>query len=465
MGPFAHLMATPAGERLLKPHKGTPTAWGKQMIPKTLIEEAIKKGTVDFWGTGGHEEPTEDQYKKYTYPIAKEDGGTEIHMMWTDTPCRTTCWNCGNDVVEAMRNPKIEFVLAQHPWLENDTLFSDIILPVNTTLEVDDISPCIREGDSFQSVILMRKAIEPVGESRSDYEAVCAIAEKLGMLEEVTEGFSVADLQKITYEGMKFDSVVPWEEFEEKDYCVLPVAPDWEKWPAGLYEFYSDPEAHPLPTPTGKLEFYSDGLAKAFPTDEERPPYPKWVEKGITHDERISSSRAKAYPLLVMSNHGRWRTHAQGDDIPWTREALTCKVKGFDGYMYEPCWMHPSVAEPRGIKDGDIVVVFNERGGVLCGALVWERIMPGVLSIDHGARADFIIPCRLDRGGAINVIAPEGLTSKHAAGQATSGYLAEVERVSMAQMEEWMRDHPEAFAREYDPASGLRFNAWVEEGR
>ncbi len=465
MGPFAHLTATPAGDRLLKPHKGTPTAWGKQMIPKTLIEAAIKHGTVDFWGTGGHEEPTSDQYRKYTYPIAKEDGGTEIHMMWTDTPCRTTCWNCGNDVVEAMRNPKIEFVLAQHPWLENDTLFSDIILPVNTTLEVDDISPCIREGDSFQSVILMRKAVEPIGESRSDFEAVCAIAEKLDMLEAVTDGFSVEDLQRITYEGMKFDSVVPWDEFAEKDYCVLPVAPDWEKWPAGLYEFYADPEGHPLPTPTGKLEFYSASLAQAFPTDEERPPYPKWVEKGITHDERISSTRAKAYPLLVMSNHGRWRTHAQGDDIPWTREALTCKVKGFDGYLYEPCWMHPSDAEARGIKGGDIVQVYNERGGVLCGALVWERIMPGVLSIDHGARADYIIPCKLDRGGAINVIAPEGLTSKHAAGQATSGYLADVERVSMAQMEQWMRDYPEAFQREYDPASGLRFNAWVQEGR
>jgi trimethylamine-N-oxide reductase (cytochrome c) len=91
--------------------------------------------------------------------------------------------------------------------------------------------------------------------------------------------------------------------------------------------------------------------------------------------------------------------------------------------------------------------------------------MPGVLSIDHGARADFIIPFSLCRGGAINVIAPEGLTSKHAAGQATSGYLAEVEKVTVGQMEQWKRDYPEAFAREYDPASGLRFNGWVMEGR
>ena len=50
--------------------------------------------------------------------------------------------------------------------------------------------------------------------------------------------------------------------------------------------------------------------------------------------------------------------------------------------------------------------------------------------MDHGASADFIIPGKLDRGGAINLIAPDGLTSKNCAGQATSGFLAEVERVS-----------------------------------
>ena len=91
--------------------------------------------------------------------------------------------------------------------------------------------------------------------------------------------------------------------------------------------------------------------------------------------------------------------------------------------------------------------------------------MPGVLSIDHGARADYIIPEKVDRGGAINTIAPAGLTSRHAAGQATSGYLVEVERVSMQQMDEWRREYPDAFERDYDYASGLHFNGWVEEGR
>ena len=89
--------------------------------------------------------------------------------------------------------------------------------------------------------------------------------------------------------------------------------------------------------------------------------------------------------------------------------------------------------------------------------------MPGVISIDHGARADFIIPGKLDRGGAINTITPEGIISKHCGGQATSGFLADVEKVNPRQMDAWMAEYPDAFKREYDPGSGLRFNAWIQD--
>jgi hypothetical protein len=74
-----------------------------------------------------------------------------------------------------------------------------------------------------------------------------------------------------------------------------------------------------------------------------------------------------------------------------------------------------------------------------------------------------INPGELDRGGAINLISPHNTASKNAAGMATSGYLVEVEKVTMAEMAEWRQQYPEAFEKEYDPASGLRFNAWVEE--
>lgn len=451
-------------ERLTKPTLTTIRAWGKQLIPKTMIHTAILNPPIKFWGNGGIEEPVEDQFVEYNYPIPKEDGGTEIHMMWTDTPCRITCWNCGNETIIAERDPKIEFVVAQHPWLENDCIYADIVLPTNTNMEVDDIVTNTRQGTQHHSVILMEKAIEPVGESKSDYEAVLEVAKKLGKGDEFSEGKTTRDLQKQVFDNMELDKFVKWDEFEDKQYVVLPTAKDWQEDVVGLRPFYDDPEKNPLPTPTGKLEFYSAAIAEHYPDDEERPPIPKWIEKSAMHDERISSWRAAAYPLLLMSNHGRWRVHSQADDISWSREVITCKVKGWDGYLYEPCWIHPKDAEARGIEMGDIVKVHNERGIVLCGARVWERVMPGVAYVDHGARHDPIIPGKLDRGGAINTISGEGITSKRCVGQATSGYLVEVSKVTGEEMDQWKKEYPEAFNRKYDPAAGLRFDAWIEKG-
>lgn len=134
---------------------------------------------------------------------------------------------------------------------------------------------------------------------------------------------------------------------------------------------------------------------------------------------------------------------------------------GKDGYKYEPLWMHPTEAEKRGIEHGDIVKIFNERGIVLAGAYVTERLRPGVVYIDHGARADAIKVGEIDRGGAINTISPDGIISENCVGQATSGYLVQLERLSGAEMDQWRQDYPEAFERKYDPAGGLRFDAWV----
>ena len=82
----------------------------------------------------------------------------------------------------------------------------------------------------------------------------------------------------------------------------------------------------------------------------------KWVERGKFHDERRGGERFKKYPLLIVSNHPRWRKHANMDDMTWLREIPTCKIKGYDGYLYEPVWLHPTDAAERGIKQGDIVL-------------------------------------------------------------------------------------------------------------
>jgi molybdopterin guanine dinucleotide-containing S/N-oxide reductase-like protein len=466
---FAHVALnafTPAepGNRILRPHASAHTRASKQFIPKTLIQEAILNPPITFSGSGACAATVEDQFIKYNYPIPQAEGGSEIHMIWSDAPCRTTCWNAGNKTVEAFRSPKIECIIAQHPWLENDCLLADIVLPANTTFEVDDIVMNTMHGIDISSVILQKQAITPIGESKSDYEIVLEIAKKLGKYDEITQGKSTGEWIKHCFDTMGMQELIDWNKFNDKEYFLFPTDSDWEKYPAGMIGFYRDPVNNPLPTPSGKLEFYSARLAEHFPDDEERPPLPHWIEKSANHDEGPSSIRARKYPLLIVSNHPRWRMHTQCDDISWIREIPTCKIKGWDGYLYEPVWINPADAEKRGIKTGDIVKIHNERGIVLGGAYITERIMPGVVLQDHGARCDWIIPGELDRGGANNLISPGGLTSRNCAGEVTSGFLVEVEKVARAQMEEWKRLFPEAFAREYDPASGLLFNGWVVGG-
>ncbi len=450
-------------ERLAIPTLSSIANWQESALPKTLVHtHLLTEEPLKFHGIGSIEGNVANQFMEYQFPIAGKDSA-RIRMMWTDCPCRTTCWNGGNDTEKALRSEQVECIIAQHPWLENDCLFSDIILPANTHMEVDDIVTNVRQGGQFADVMLCDKAIEPIGESKSDYEIVYEIARKLGYDKQVSEGLTTEDLQKKVFGYMKLERMISWEEFREKGYYLYQVAEDWEKDLPGWRKFAEDPQKHPLGTPSKKLEFYSERLAKHFPHDKERPPSPQWVEKSEMHDERLTSPRAKAYPLLLMSNHGHWRVHAQCDDITWTREAPTCKITGPDGYKYEPIWIHTSEAAKRGIQHGDIIKIFNERGIVLGGAYVTERLRPGVAYIDHGARIDPIILGKVDRGGAINTIAPTGTTSKNAVGQATSGYLVEVAKVTGEDWDQWRAANPEAFARPYDPAAGLRFEAWVVE--
>jgi anaerobic selenocysteine-containing dehydrogenase len=426
-------------------------------IPKTYVPKAILEGECDWWGCESETADRANQFVHYKYPA---DGCSKIHMVWTDSPSWITCWNSGNDYVRAMRHPDIEFMFAQHPWLENDCLLADIILPVNTKLEEDDIAGDIFSGQ-YNLLFPEHKCVEPLAESKTDYEIACMLAERLGLLEKYTGGKSIQDLIKYGWETSRCADLISWEELNEKGYYVVPTADDWENVPAGFYNFYKDPEKYPLTTPTGKLEFESTGLAKHFPNDLERPAVPKWVAKGISHEETIGTERSKKYTMLVCSNHPRWSVHSQHDDITWLREIETCKIKGPDGYLYHPVWLHPTEAEKRGIKHGDVVSIYNDRGTVLGAAYVTERIMPGVIYIDHGAKWDPIAPGEIDRGGAINTIVPRNTTSKNAVGHAVSGFLAEVEKTDMEALK---RKYPEAFERPFHPCAGPGLEACIKGG-
>ncbi|MFA6807931.1 MAG: molybdopterin dinucleotide binding domain-containing protein, partial [Eubacteriales bacterium] len=200
--------------------------------------------------------------------------------------------------------------------------------------------------------------------------------------------------------------------------------------------------------------------AEFFPDDKERQPVPHWIPYGESHQESESHPRSEKYPYLIISNHPRWRVHANMDDSTWMREIETCKVRGKDGYMYEPVWLNPVDAQKLNIEHGDIVKLYNDRGAVLGGAYITERIMPGVIYQDHGARLDPIIIGEFDRGGANNLICPTKILSKNCAGEVTSGFLINVEKVDI---DELKKQYPEAFSRKFDKDAGFILDDWIEE--
>jgi trimethylamine-N-oxide reductase (cytochrome c) len=407
-------------------------------IPRTLATEAITHPSIEWRGTTAALAKTEDQFKSYRFP--PNDNHPGIRMVWNENGSQPGSWGYGYKWLEALRNPKVDFVVGIHPWMENDIPFSDLILPAQTNFEHPDLI-AVQRSDLL-AMFYQEQAIEPVGESKSDYEIHRMIAQRFGL----DEVFPPAEeWLKSAYEGTLASTKlgITWDEFKQKKSVVYDC-PTWDEWVAikkehgygpndgGLHWFWSDGGG--LETPSGKIEFVSSRIAALDPDNAERPPLAKWMP----HAELQGSPKAKAYPLLVMSNHPRFRFHVQGDDIDWIREIG--KVRGPDGYMYEPCWIHPSDAGARGIANGDVIMIHNERGAVLAGAVVTQRIIPGALGIEHGAKIDLAVlkGKPIDRGGCINLIAPSPLEKYATGGQINipemnvTGYLAEATRIDLS---------------------------------
>ncbi|MEM2910091.1 MAG: molybdopterin-dependent oxidoreductase [Nitrososphaerota archaeon] len=433
-------------------------------VPKTLIPSAILgPWPFEWYGTTLAFAPVQDQFVKYKFP--PEEGYPTPRMVWTETPCWTTCWNGGNELVKAYRSSNVEFFVAQHFTLEDDALFADLVLPVTTTFE-NDIDIMTDNGSGQYNMLYVQyRCVDPVGESKSDVEIVETVAEKLGY--DFTYGKSHFEWAKEGWANSGVQDLISWEELLEKQYYVVSVDPTWKEYAQPGFRWYWElPEGQGLNTKSGKIEFFCQWLYENFGNDPERPPVARWIPYGETHQESLFHPRAKKYPLLVVSNHPRWREHANLDDNMWLSEIATHKIRGPDGYLYYPMWIHPIDAAKRGIKHGDIVKVYNERGAILCAAYVTERIMPGAISIDHGQRLDPVYydpdgKIGLDRGGTINLICPYKTTSKNAFGMVVSAFLVEVEKVDVFEL---AKRYPEAFKKKYDERSGQTTETWLARG-
>jgi molybdopterin guanine dinucleotide-containing S/N-oxide reductase-like protein len=431
-----------------------------QAFPRGYFGKALLDPPVEYYPVG-------DQFRKITYPMP---GKSPVHMIWGTSASYTGSMQWGFGTQKGMQSPTLECIVHQCMWLEDAISFSDIILPIMVAEESPEINSTV---DIYNSLTLRTEPlVAPIGEAKTDLGAVIEVANKLGWADKITGGKSydelIQDRLKEGYENSGVTDLVSWEKLLDKGYFPQVPDPKWYDREPKMKAFYDDPANNPLKTPSGLLEFESGLLKENFPDDKERPPVARWVtggpaSEGWTHDEDPFGERAKTYPLTIVSDTSTWKHHSMFSDVPWTREIE--KVIGWDGYAYSPVWINAKDAEPRGIKDGDIVKVFNDRGGVLGGAVISERIVPGALRFEKAGGGHHIIPGELHHGGNTNCINPKDCFSRNVYGLAATHFLVQVEKVTGDQMDEWRAKYPEHFERDYDPAYGPFFSGWVDENK
>jgi len=431
----------------------------RQFLPELYLAKAVLDPPVDYYSNAA-------QWDKRTYP---EEGKSVMHFLWKTSGSWTASVQYGHGVQKAFQHPSMECIVGNAIYMEDTFVFADIILPICQSHEMPDIKG---ESDTVAASLVLQKGVTPRGEAKSDFEAILMVADHLDFADKINEGKDYAQLiQDRIREGYEKSGVaglVSWEELNEKGYFPQTRVGEWAHTPLN---FYNDPLKNPLSTPTGKVEFESQTIKQNAPDDKERLPVAHYIrggppEDGWAHNEdRLLSPRAKNYPLLMVCNTSTWKHHSMYSDVPWTREIE--KVIGWDGYAYAPVWIHPDDASSRDISGGDIVKVYNERGGVLGGAVISQRIIPGALCFEKAGGGHHIIPGELHQGGNVNSINPKEGHSLRAHGLAPTGYLVEIEKVTGDQMDEWREKYPEAFHRNehhYDPAYGPFFSGWVEGG-
>jgi len=427
---------------------------GGQHIPRILLPECILNPPQEWRGKGFCGASTETQLKKYRYP---EDGFSEVKMFWRYGGAYIGCMNNTNRWVRMYRSPKIEFVVNQSIWMEGEAQLADLILPACTNFERWDIGewancsgyiPHSHYGVNHRTIVLQKKCIEPLGESKADYDIFATVAEKLGFYEKFTEGgLTQLDWVKKLFQVTDLPKYISWEEFEKKGYFIVPLprpykstpslrwfaegrkkdTPDWGPVGGGVASI-PDAEGN-LATQTGKIEFEAESLKRFDPDDWERPPVAKYIPSWEGHHTKELYSK---YPLQLITPHPRYsfHTHYDGKES-WINEIPEHRVKKEDGRYYWVIRINSRDAEKRGIRDGDLVNVYNDRAVVICAAQVTERVPYGMVhSYESCAVYDPIgepgeSP---DRGGCINLLTPHRFISKNACGMAPNSCLVEIEK-------------------------------------
>ncbi|MCG6535125.1 MAG: molybdopterin-dependent oxidoreductase, partial [Syntrophales bacterium LBB04] len=231
---------------------------------------------------------------------------------------------------------KMDLVVVNDIFPSRTIKFADFVLPEATVFERTDL------GTTLNHYVYMGKAIEPLYDTRSGLDIWRGLAEKVGLGGHFTEGpdeiiatlltLPHPYLAGVTLERLKREGLVR---------ANLPHEP-----------FYSFKDLK-FPSATGRIEFYAE---RWHEFSEELPAFLEPLESPRT------SPQAKAYPLVMLTTKRRYTTQSVLANVDWLREL-------HPGPYAE---MNREDAAARGIAEGDLVEVYNERGKASHKATVKE---------------------------------------------------------------------------------------------
>ena len=304
-------------------------------------------------------------------------------------------------------------ILHDHAWTATARR-ADIVLPATTPLERMDL----RMNRRDPTLIFMSPAFDPIGKAKDDYEIFRMIAARLGAEDAFTEGRDVegwlqhlwsssqeaARLHRIELPG--FDAFRRMGRFDLPD-----IEANW----VALRDFVADPRANPLATESGRITLYNRSIAD-FGLDD-CPGHPCWLPP------RESLISAEEDELHLISGQPDTRLHSQNDR---GAEAQADKIRD-----REPAYIHPEPAADRGLRDGDIIRIWNQRGACLAGLRLDPLIRQDCIWLATGAWFD----PQIVRGERLEVHGnPNALTIDKGSSKLSQGNIA---HTALVRVEKW----------------------------
>jgi len=325
-------------------------------------------------------------------------GGTWLH----NTRTVINAADATSDHIKAME--RMEFIVWMHSHMSPALYWGDVILPIaDQSLEDSRIYGSAYGG--FVNMTFVPGVVEPPGEARPAHWIYSELARRLGIGEQYNQyykGYDNGSDWKLawkeaweTYLQAQYDRIskelhdrgleVPtWQEFRKSG--LINIQELYDRPYHGFQEQIQD--GKPFKTRTGKIEIFSyvigdesqrgklhvddyGQLIDNLPNDwRDLPPIPAYqtMYRGMDHAD------IKRFPLFMLSSYPRYRNHTTFWNVLLLRG---------DCYRHA-VWMNLADARARGVDDGDLVRVFNDKGVGVIPAYVTSRIMPGVVVIHHG---------------------------------------------------------------------------------